>query len=455
MSRFPLACRFLIIAAIALIGWFLLTESRFEFSPRVRAESLAQPHQQTLTSRVYIPLVMHNYCGNQKCWSGVHLGNRTSDWNTTFLHRIDPALGGKWPQAVVVLSNQVYQIHRYPSTDPNYPCRIYGASPSPDRSVIFDYLKRAAQAGVRVIIRIYPSPGNFEDWDDPSWSNHHLSAGPPVGPDGYCRPDLYRSAGDLGDEMGVIHNLNVTYGFSEFGFEPANEPNLEWYSTQKGSVRIFQSTAWAEMDAYFSAVYDYVHTYYPSVRVLTPPMAQGLYAEGIDIADVFQAPYCEERRLDNQQTGYDVMFNFYSSKNDGIDWHNYWILDKEVYDFCPNGQHVSLYFPTWMWDAIRTGQKPTTVTEADLASPQQGMGNPLSDKQSGSNPSLAAESIRHFFSSEWEFGSYNFGMNPIIASWLLTDNTGNAEHDWHKAYEEDGTEREWFRLWYLGQESWP
>lgn len=453
MSRLLLAVRFMMITAIALFGWLLLIESHFGISLPARAESHARPHQQTLTPRAYLPLVMRNYCGNYKCWSGVHLGNRTNDWNSTFLQRIDPALGGKWPRAVVVLSNQVYQINRYPSNDPNYPCRVQSASVR--HPVIFDYIQRAAQAGIRVVIRIYPSPGNFEDWDDPNWSNHHLSAGPPVGPEGYCRPDLYRSKADVADEMGAIHNLNAAYGFSEFGFEPANEPNLEWYSTQKGSVRVFQSTAWAEMDAYFSAVYDWAHTYYPGVHVLTPPMAQSLYAEGIDIADVFQSPYCEERRLDNAQVGYDVMSNVYDSKNDGVNWHNYWILGKEVYNFCPNGQHVSLYFPSWMWDAIRMNQKPTTVSEADLASPDQGMGNPLPDKWSGNNASLAAESIRHFFSSEWEFGGYNFGMNPLVASWLLTDNTNNAEHDWHKAYYESGFEREWFRLWYLGQESWP
>lgn len=462
MIRLSPPIRFLLAMTAVLLGLTLLVWNILELSLPARAEPLSKPHQQTLTPRAYLPLIMRNYCGeNRKCWSGVHLGNRTNeggkviDWNTTFLQRIDPVLGGKWPATVVVLSNQVYQLNRYPSTDPTYPCRIYGAAVRPDTPVVFDYLKRAAQAGVRVIIRIWPSPGNFEDWNDPTWPNHHLSSGPPVGPEGYCRPDLYRSKADLADEMGAIHDLNAAYGFSEFGFEPANEPNLEWYSTQKGSVRVFQSTAWAEMDAYFSAVYDWAHTYYPGVHVLTPPMAQSLYAEGIDIADVFQSPYCEERRLDNAQVGYDMMSNVYGSKNDGVNWHNYWILGKEVYDFCPNGQHVSLYFPSWMWDAIRTNQKPTTISEADLASPDQGMGNSLPDKWSGNNASLAAESIRHFFSSEWEFGGYNFGMNPLVASWLLTDNTNNAEHDWHKAYYESGFEREWFRLWYLGQESWP
>jgi len=90
-----------------------------------------------------------------------------------------------------------------------------------------------------------------------------------------------------------------------------------------------------------------------------------------------------------------------------------------------------------------------------LASPQQGMGNPLADKWQGSNASLAADSIRHFFDSEQEFGVSHYGVYAVTVSWLLTDNTGNAEHDWHKAYYESGFEREWFRLWYLGQEPWP
>ena len=317
MNRLSLSIRFLLAMTAVLAGLTLPVWNIVELSFPARAESLSKPYQQTLTPRAYFPLVMRNYCGEtRKCWSGVHLGNRTNDWNSTFLHRIDPALDGKWPHVVVVLSNQVYQINRYPSNDPNYPCRVQSASVR--HPLIFDYIKRAAQAGIRVVIRIYPSPGNFEDWNDPTWSNHHLSSGPPVGPEGYCRPDLYRSRGDLADEMGAIHTLNATYGFNEFGFEPANEPNAEWYSTQKGSVRIFQSTAWVEMDAYFSAVYDYAHAYYPDVKVLTPPMAQSLYAEGIDIADVFNPPLCEPRLLDNNQMGYDAMRNTYESKNDGI-----------------------------------------------------------------------------------------------------------------------------------------
>ncbi len=377
----------LIIAVLAI--W--LMSSRL-VAPSVASEFafLSPLGDPTPTPSAFLPIVMKDYCST-KCWSGVHLGNKTDDWNSTVLQRIDPQLGGKWPRAVVVLSNQVYQINRAPrGPDPNQSCRVQSASVRSDRTVIFDYIQRAAQAEVRVIIRIYPSPGNFPDWNDPNWPNHRLSSGLPAGSDGYCDPDHYRSKADLADEMGEIHNLNATRGFSESGFEAANEPNVEWYSIEKGSPRFNESTAWADMDAYFSAVYDWAHTYY-SVRVFTPPMAPRAFAESLDIGDVFEQPLCEERRLDNWQTGYDMMRNTYTTKNDGVDWHNYWIQGKEAYAFCPNGQHISIHFPQWMQDDISNGQKPATISEADLASPQQGWGNPLANKDSAT---AAADSIR-------------------------------------------------------------
>lgn len=432
-----------------LIGLYLLILASSLTRPQLLPNYTFHP---LTTHRAYLPIVTRDYCAT-KCWSGVHLGNRTNDWPGATLQRIDPNQGGQWPRAVVFLSDQVYEIHRYPRTNPYYPCQVWYALPRSDRPIIFDYIRRAAQAGVRLIIRIYPSPGNFIDWDDPAHQNHHLSPGPPVGLDGYCRPDLYRSKGDIGDEIGAIHNLNLANGFTEFGFEPANEPNAEWY-TFNSSPAVFNRIAWEEMDIYFSAIYDWVHTYYsPNIRVLTPPMAQSLYAEEIDIADVFTPPLCEPRRLIEGGTGYDTMVNTYGIKNDGIDWHNYWILDKEDYALCPYGQHVSIYFPQWLKDVIHDNQKPTTVGEADLASPWQGMGNPLPDKTSGNNPELAADSIRFFFWSEWYFGGgYHYGVRPSVNSWLLTDNTGNPEHDWHEAYYSGGLEHDWFRLWYTGDE---
>lgn len=412
----------------------------------------SQPFTQvTLTPQAFLPLVMNDYCSGvgAKCWSGMHLGNRNnSDWNSTLLQRIDPVLGGEWPRAIVVLSSQVYQINRYPSDHATMPCRVQDASIL--TSVAFDYIKQAAGNGVRLVIRIYPSPGNFYDWNDPTQPNHHLSNGVPVGPEGYCRPDLYRSKADLADEMDAIHKLNDSCGFSEFGFEPANEPNVEWYMGSGTSVPRGSIVAWQEMDAYFAAVYDWAHAYYPEIRVLTPPMGQGALAENTNVNG------CAAMGLDEDPTksGYDYMPDTYGSKNDGVNWHNYWIEGKEIYNSCENGgQHVSIHFPLWLQEAIRNGQKPVTISEADLASPGQGMGNPLADKDLSSTQ--AADSIRHFFASEQAFGVSHYGVRAVTISWLLTDNSGTVEHDWHKAYLEDGSERAWFESWYAESEIWP
>lgn len=437
-----------VIIAIGLI--FIVHTSLATPKPTVSASTSFEATQE---SNIYLPLILQQ-C-NGKCWSGVHVGNRNlGDWYAPLLSRIDPQSGGEWPSVVVAISNQVYNINRYPSNDPNNPCRIYSAGVrSP---ILFDYIKRASQAGVRVVIRLLPSPGNFEDWNNPNWPNHRLSSGPPVGPDGYCGYTQYRSKGDLGDEMGRIQELNWSQGFLVFGFEPANEPNVEWYSSEVGAPRIWESTAWLDMDVYFSALYDYVVTNYPAyIRVLTPPMSQSKYAEGNDIEDVGDKTPCEDVWLvDGQYKGYDLMQETIENKSHGINWHNYWSLGKELYNACPYGQHVSYYFSFWMREIIRNQEKPVTISEADVGSPWQMRGlNPLPNKRAYPNDIQAADSIRHFFYSEYLFGGLShYGVKPRIASWLLGDDTGNEEHDWHKAYEESGFEYYWYAYWYSGDE---
>jgi hypothetical protein len=442
------------IPAIVLIGVVFIISANVGRSSRVvYSVPSATDKASSSDTGVYLPMVRFDCIG--KCWSGVHLGNRNfSDWSLTLLQRMDARLGGEWPVLVVALSNQVYQIHRYSSSHPTYPCRIYGAGVR--NPVLFDFIKRASQARVRVVIRLMPSPGNFPDWNDPNWPIHRLSPGPPVGPNGYCDWSNYRSPGDLGDEMGRIQALNWSQGFLVFGFEPANEPNVEWYSRNVGTPRIWNSTAWTDMDAYFSSIYDYVHASYPAyIRVLTPPMGQSQYAEGNDIEDVGDLTPCEDVWLvDDVYRGYDLMRTTYETKSDGISWHNYWSQGKELYNYCPSGQHVSIYFPQWMKDAIRNQGIPVVITEADLGSPLQMRGlDPLPDKRTGNNPAYAADSIRHFFSSEHRFGGqYHYRVLPGVASWLLADDTGFGDHDWHKAYEESGFEHLWYRLWFLGEE---
>ena len=42
--------------------------------------------------------------------------------------------------------------------------RKFGVQIRDDRDYVYDYLTQVAQAGVKVFIRLYPSPGNFADW---------------------------------------------------------------------------------------------------------------------------------------------------------------------------------------------------------------------------------------------------------------------------------------------------
>jgi hypothetical protein len=81
------------------------------------------------------------------------------------------------------------------------------------------------------------------------------------------------------------------------------------------------------MGAYFQTVW--LNVPYPS-HVLTPPMTQGQYAEGVNTGADGLDGNCPPRLLeDNQSTGYGVMQSYYTTYNDGIDWHNYWRLGYE------------------------------------------------------------------------------------------------------------------------------
>ncbi|MGC9023534.1 MAG: hypothetical protein ACP5NB_01665 [Chloroflexia bacterium] len=131
---------------------------------------------------------------------GIHLGS--SEWQSAaWLDEIRGDQGGCWPEVVVILSGDVYNINR----DAN--CRV--SSVSVKSQVAVDYL-RALPDHVPIIIRIYPSPGNFD-------GDHTLRLEPypfPYGDDwkdnlGNCfDPERYRSYNDIGDEMNAIHSWN-------------------------------------------------------------------------------------------------------------------------------------------------------------------------------------------------------------------------------------------------------
>ena len=430
-------------------------------------------------NQVFLPLIVKE---PRKEWSGMHLGNRNGGlWETEMLDAIDPRDGdGSWPANLVILSNQLYVVNRS-STDECYVDNVV-ANPNAVDSGVFDYVKVAAQNNVRVIIRIYPSPGNFLDYDDPTWSNHRLSSGVPVGndycgalPNGRLKADVYRSPLDLALEMAEIQRFNNDeHGFEVYGFIPANEPNLEWYTNRPSdgmwppSFDVRNPIIWEDMDAYFATVYvqvqDAENAIGVNVRMLTPTMTQNLFAEGVDF---FSEPNNEEPdgcgvRLvgTEQKKGYELMPQTYgTTKNDGIAWHNYWIIGRETFNACENGGgHVSFYFPTSMRNAIHGFFRPPLILEADLASPRiegviDGGQVPVSlsdmiDKDA--DIERTSDSIRQFMQSEACFGANDYGADPDIATWLLSDNVppGNPEHDWHEAYRDGPVERGWFTQWW-------
>jgi len=435
--------------------------------------------------RVYLPVVSEDY-PLIKTKSGIHLGNRPSanpnenDWNipVDYLARLKGTTQGDWPAAIVVLSNQIYTIHRYPSSQDSQ-CNIQSVTVK--NQYAFDYLKQAAQAGSKIVIRIYPSPGNFTDAvqvQTPS-SSHDLLTGVGQTPEdnrGYCNPatrnefggphtgnadEFYRSIDDVAKELQLIHTLNASDGIAaqEF-FLPANESNLEWYENWYNHENILpradNSEAWIQMNSYFSNLYDYAKGLNNNIRILTPTMGQEVYAERI----VFRSCQNNVMIVNDQPAeaaGYDFMENTYRYKNDGLAWHNYWFQGKEFWSdtWCAGGNqtshHVAQYFPTYLADEVVGSGKPTFILEADLLSPCQQALNPIQNKDVN-NGEATSESL-------WRFVQQERGAK-YIAAWLLTEKphfppncgTEPSEIAWHEAYRDTGMERDWFRLWWLRDE---
>jgi hypothetical protein len=408
--------------------------------------------------RLYLPLVLHG--SRFKQWSGMHLGNRNSgDWTAEMLAPFDPSQGGIWPHIVVVQSRQVYSFTR----DSN--CRI--AEIGVKNWNIQNYLSRAArEGGIRVIVRITPSPGNFEEsilTNEPLLESDILTrtliSAVDVRPGNWLQCDndwRFRTVDDIGDEMIAIQRYNLWaappgYDWSVWGFEPANEPNIEWYragiitGTRPGLDSI---ASWLAMDSYFANLYDYVHTEAGllPIRVLTPPMAQSAFAETHNVNT--GTPDCDPFPF----SGYHQMeltFDSDDPKNDGYSWHNYWIWLREDWATCPDGQHVSMWFPATMRQNIQSGARSGTISEADLASPWQKMGNPLANKDL--LPQSTANSLQTFI--------YQEALAEHIAIWLVNDDTDPdldlkraREHGWHQAYTPTLGFRPWFTNWWYESE---
>lgn len=416
------------------------------------------------TQHIYLPLILKNHPISKKQWTGVHMGNRigdNSDWTVEMLSPFDPTQSqdGIWPKLIVAQSSQVFNVKR-DSDD----CHITGISIK--NLNLYNYLSRATREGEAwVVVRIEPSPGNFAESANPAWTpdpdnrptGRTLLTGSGELPGGWsmCGNDWrFRPVDDIGNEILAIQRFvlweSVFAGqpaWSVFGFEPANEPNIEWYKSGVSATvpALDQTAAWFAMDAYFAAVYDYVDTNAEQlpVRVLTPPMSQHAFAETHNLLDV-----------DNQCpvlpfSGYQVMSNVFDSttpKNDGYSFHNYWAVGREVWHTCYSanpGHHVTMYVPTHMNQMLMYHLRKIVITEADLTSEGMAWNSDLLDKDA--EPQRAATSIRDFFAYE--------DRADAIAVWLLNDNiAGNAEHHWHQAYSPTTGFREWFNLWWNGNE---
>jgi hypothetical protein len=432
-----------VMIGLGVLLWLLLSSSTRSQIPSIFASPMSTP----TPSR----------------W-GIHFGNHVygEAWTKDLLKRIDPTMGGTWPDTVVVLSRNVYDVPRNTSGD----CRITGATGKypllTATNVFTGYLQRASAAGVKIIIRIWPSPSNFI-----STTYHiNLSNQPANGnrcDDGSIPNQIgNRSYDDVGDEIIQIHQWNAAHGITEAGFLPANEPNIEWYRGYPNPtlIPINDPRAWQDMDAYFTAVYTYVHSILPSpaVSVLTPAMAQEAYADSMDFNGC-----TTDHQLVGGGYGYDKMPNvfLYGYSNDGYAWNNYWNIGYEAWttecrdNVTPHGQHVSIWLPLSMRDQMFV--KPTYIIEADVKSfgpPQHGS---LADKDALFGLT-AVTSLNQFLNAEQPANH--------IAVWALNitkPQKDDPETNWHEAYrcndiDQSGLtllERPWFTLWWTGWPGWP
>ena len=470
----------------------------------------AQTNPNALSNQIYLPLIAGGAgTSGSKIKSGIHLGNRSSDWQPAFLQRVQGAAAGQWPAAVVIQSNQVYDIFRpdgigpssNPTTNPK-PCWVNRAAVKQNNGqdyAVYDYLTRAIQQGTIIVIRLTPSPGNFLDYANPGLAPHTLLTTTIAGGD-YCgdpetqkhKVEKFRDVYDLAAEMNAIYQVNQEHQWpvDRFYFEPANEPNYEWYQrlvdegAETLNPRIENKQAWIDMDEYFAALYDQVKQLNPRLQILSPPMAQDLYGEHYHLGT------CTKMALNDKmgRSGLDFMKKTFgydygadqssTPKVDGFAWHNYWRKGREMWDpplgLIPTvdelcavdkthkspSDHLFQYFSRGMEQSMMT--LPTLITEADLLSPcQLGEAGAAVSKDAAATETVS--SLLTFIKQEYLHDDY--GARYVIA-WLLvneyadegdtcragSDPKGsyhqNYEINWHEAYREDGTERAWFTQWW-------
>ncbi|MFN8488719.1 MAG: hypothetical protein U0350_14050 [Caldilineaceae bacterium] len=443
--------------------------------PPVQAQP--NPNAPVAPNTVYLPLIAGGAGTIRiKTHSGIHMGNRGigTDWPVAAFQLITGTAQGIFPAATVVQSSQLFDFHRSTNT----PCRIDQVK-QVRTPALYNYLTQAIQQGTQVVIRVTPSPGNFVDYASPGTDHTLLSGNIPAGQASnqtYCNAanaTLFRDIEDITQEMDAIYTLNRQYQWppTHFYFEPANEPNNEWYSEKNitTALQLQGSVAWQQMDDYFSKLYDMAHAKNPNLQILTPPMGQHNFAEVISLGS------CDPMIVDNTKwkSGYDYMLQTYdSTRFEGYSWHNYWNYGKEQLDlnlsvnycdkypkYSPTSHHLFQYFPDWLNSHIVKAKKPTFVTEADLNSRCQDSSNPVWSKVIQWEETK--NSLHNFFKNET--------LANYVVAWLLVQeddgqNSDCAAHDpnyeiyLHEAYFESNHQafvNKWFNEWWLSDEEQP
>ncbi len=117
MRLLPLFMLALGLLALLIFLFFPRGAPPIAHAQSVTVATITSTHTSTTTTAaaaaahsLYLPLI-HKH-GNIKRKSGLHLGNRGSDWRIELFSHITGTVTGTWPAAVVVLSSQLYSFTR-------------------------------------------------------------------------------------------------------------------------------------------------------------------------------------------------------------------------------------------------------------------------------------------------------------------------------------------------------
>lgn len=440
------------------LSLFLVT---MMYSPVGRQTANAQPGSQ----RLYLAELAKGYPNNKKPTSGVHLGSASNQtWTTAMTTRLTGGVPsqGYYPAVLVVLSSDVYNLTRSASS----PCYISFVS-STKNQALFNYIRDAAQHGTQVVIRIWPSPGNYENAFGvgsktllTGTDDRPLRIPSPPTPVDWCTDAMNRSTKarnvhDIANEILAIRNYNLSQNWSAFGFEAANEPNGEWLTTDP--LRLDQQQ-WVKMDDYFANIYTFLKPggSNSDIRIFSVPMAQNARAEKLQPTDCTPHGFGDGGLALMTKTW--INGSNSPAQSDGWSWHNYWKYGEEAStsdNSCSaNSGHVIQAFSDSLKSRIMGSGRPTVISEADLFSPCIGEGAPLLTTKGGltadSSSANAANAIRQFVINN-KAANYVAVWNITIAgsdAETCNLNPANDEFAWHEAFRGTG-ERAWFRSWWL------